>query len=187
MWASRTSIFLCIHWILSWVLNTSKVLNSVFSSSVLFVVTIQFGIHLQKNRGIYYSIQYSLIKILWYSVFNSVFTICNFKVFSIQLSIQQAEVLSTQYSTQCSNQFSVFTKYSTHDGIWSIQYSMYSVFTYSLVNLLLTPEIFGLFSGWWRFPTFWFFKYLDNNTVYSLGIGVYLCKRNPCRTKVLCV
>ena len=99
----------------------------------------QFGIHLQKNQGIHYSIQYSLIKILWYSVFNSVFTFCNFKVFSIQLSIQQAEVLSTQYSTQCSNQFSVFTQYSIHDGIWSIQYSMYSVFTYSLVSLIHVP------------------------------------------------
>ena len=135
MWASITFSFFGIHWILSWILNTSKVFNSVFSSSVLFVVTIQFCIHLQKNRGIHYSIQYSLIKILWYSVFNSVFTICNFKVFSIQ----QAEVLSTQYSTQCFNQFSVFTKYSIHDGIWSIQYSMYSVFTYSLVSLTPNP------------------------------------------------
>ena len=107
------------------------------------MVTIQFGIHLQKNRGIHYSIQYSLIKILRYSVFNSVFTICNFKVFSIQFSIQQAEVLSIQYSTQCSNQFSVFTQYSIHDGIWSIQYSMYSVLRYSLVSLDPHGECYG--------------------------------------------
>ena len=79
--------FFGIHWIPSWVLNTSKVFNSVFSSSVLFVVTIQFGIHLQKNRvftiqfsihwskfcGIRYSTHYSLFVTLKYSVFNSVF------------------------------------------------------------------------------------------------------------------
>ena len=115
----------------------------------------QFGIHPQKNRGIHYSIQYSLIKILRYSVFNSVFTICNFKVFSIQFSIQQAEVLSIQYSTQCSNQFSVFTQYSIHDGIWSIQYSMYSVFRYSLVSLFGTERArLGTFRGFLIF----FFK-----------------------------
>ena len=37
--------------------------------------------------------------------------------------------------------------------------------------------------GWW--PTFWFFKSLDNNMVYSYDIDVYVYKRNRCRTKVL--
>ena len=41
-------------------------------------------------------------------------------------------------------------------------------------------------NGGWG-PTFWFFKSLDNNMVYSLGIDIYMCKRNPCRTKVLWV
>ena len=40
--------------------------------------------------------------------------------------------------------------------------------------------------GWC--PTFWFFKSLDNNKVYiSLGIDVYVYKRNCCTTKVLWV
>ena len=39
--------------------------------------------------------------------------------------------------------------------------------------------------GWWR--TFLFFKFINNNMVYSLDIYVFLCKRNPCRTKVLWV
>merc|ERR1712035_98987 len=39
--------------------------------------------------------------------------------------------------------------------------------------------------GWWA--TFWFFKSLDNIMVNSLGIDIYVCKRNPCKTKVLWV
>ena len=35
--------------------------------------------------------------------------------------------------------------------------------------------------------TFWFFKSLENNMVYTLGIDVYVYKRNRCRTKVLWV
>ena len=51
---------------------------------------------------------------------------------------------------------------------------------------------FYLGGGWWVVdggwcPTFWFFKSLDNNMVYSLGIDIYMCKRNLCRTKVLWV
>ena len=42
----------------------------------------------------------------------------------------------------------------------------------------------GCGCGWW---TFFVFKSLDNNMVYSLGIDVYVRKRNPCRTKVLWV
>merc|ERR1712035_292502 len=35
--------------------------------------------------------------------------------------------------------------------------------------------------------TFFVFKSLDNNLVYSSDIDIYLCKRNLCRTKVLWV
>ena len=46
--------------------------------------------------------------------------------------------------------------------------------------------------GWWMVdggwcPTFWFFKSLENIMVYSLGIYIFLHKRNRCRTKVLWV
>ena len=37
---------------------------------------------------------------------------------------------------------------------------------------LLSAETFYLFSGWG--PTFWFFKSLEYNMVYSLGIYIYL-------------
>ena len=30
--------------------------------------------------------------------------------------------------------------------------------------------------GGWG-PTFWFFKSLDNNMVYSLGIDIYICAK----------
>ena len=39
--------------------------------------------------------------------------------------------------------------------------------------------------GWWR--TFLFFKFLNNNMVYSSDICAIVYKRNPCRTKVLWV
>ena len=44
---------------------------------------------------------------------------------------------------------------------------------------------FFYFGGWWC-PTFWFFKSLDNNMVYTLGIYVYIynysdkCRKNCC-------
>ena len=34
---------------------------------------------------------------------------------------------------------------------------------------------------------FFVFKSLENNMVYSLAIGIYICKRNLCRTKFLWV
>ena len=37
--------------------------------------------------------------------------------------------------------------------------------------------------GGWQ--TFFVFKSLDNNMVCSLGIGIYICKRNKCRTKFM--
>ena len=42
-----------------------------------------------------------------------------------------------------------------------------------------------MIDGGWR--TFLFFKSLDNNMVYSLGIDVYVYKRNRCTTKDLWV
>ena len=41
--------------------------------------------------------------------------------------------------------------------------------------------------GGWVLPTFWFFKSLDNTMVNSLGIYIFVHKRNRCRTKVLWV
>merc|ERR1712243_500595 len=41
--------------------------------------------------------------------------------------------------------------------------------------------------GGWAVSNFFFFKSLDNNMVYSLGIYVFVYKRNPCRSKVLWV
>ena len=41
--------------------------------------------------------------------------------------------------------------------------------------------------GGWGLPTFWFFKSLDNTMVNSLGIYIFVHKRNRCRTKVLWV
>ena len=45
------------------------------------------------------------------------------------------------------------------------------------------PDYFG--GGWGA--TFWFFKSLENNMVYSLGMSIYIGKRNRCKTKVLWV
>ena len=42
----------------------------------------------------------------------------------------------------------------------------------------------GCGCGW---GTFFVFKSLDNNMIYSSCIDIYLCKRNLCRTKVLWV
>ena len=41
--------------------------------------------------------------------------------------------------------------------------------------------------GGWAMPTFWFFKSLNNNKEYNLGVDVYLYKKNRCTTKVLWV
>ena len=45
--------------------------------------------------------------------------------------------------------------------------------------------------GWWvvtgGWRTFFVFKSLDNNMVYTFDIDVYVCKRNRCTTKVLWV
>ena len=44
---------------------------------------------------------------------------------------------------------------------------------------------YGTFGGWG--PTFWFFKSLDINIIYSLDSDVDEHKRNRCTTKVLWV
>ena len=52
------------------------------------------------------------------------------------------------------------------------------VFVWSFCFILIAG------GGW---LTFFVFKSLDNNTIYSLGVDVYIHKRNLCRTKVLWV
>ena len=64
------------------------------------------------------------------------------------------------------------------------------ILSYFIWISLLTLKTFVLF-GWWvvggGWRTFFIFKSLDNNMVYSLGIDVFLCNRKLCRTKVLWV
>ena len=45
----------------------------------------------------------------------------------------------------------------------------------------------GGVGGGWGSPTFLFFKSLDNNMIYSLGIYILISKRISCRTKFLWV
>ena len=57
-------------------------------------------------------------------------------------------------------------------------------------DVVLGMKIIFLFCGCWcwcGWSTFFVFKSLDNNMVYSLCIDVYLYERNRCTTKVLWV
>ena len=69
--------------------------------------------------------------------------------------------------------------------------SIWLTLLYYIRIWILSAEIIFLF-WWWRvgggrWATFWFFKSLDNNMIYSSGIYIFVYKRNPCRTKVLWV
>ena len=60
----------------------------------------------------------------------------------------------------------------------ALQLGDHLILLYFISISLLIPEIFVLFIRGWRVggarcPTFVFFKSLDNNMVYSLGIDVY--------------
>ena len=69
----------------------------------------------------------------------------------------------------------------------ALRLGVHLILLYFIRISFLTPETFVLF-GWWVVgPTFCFFKSLDNNMVYSLGLDVYVHKRNRCTTKVLWV
>ena len=61
----------------------------------------------------------------------------------------------------------------------------------SLIGLKIWRSL-GFGGGRWmvgggRWATFWFFKSLENNMVYSSGIYIFSHKRNRCRRKVLWV
>ena len=70
--------------------------------------------------------------------------------------------------------------------------SIWLTLLYYIRISLLSAEINVLFWWWmvdggWVLATFWFFKSLDNTMVNSLGIYIFVHKRNRCRTKVLWV
>ena len=127
-----TNEYPCIHWILSWILNTSLV----------------FGIHPQSEYWIPCCIQYSgdywILWWEWYSVFShkkktknysySVFSRENILSYKVIVSIHLCEKVSIQYSIQYSvmltGRYSVFNTVFSLDDIWGSQYStQYSVNT----------------------------------------------------------
>ena len=65
------------------------------------------------------------------------------------------------------------------------------ILLYFIRILVVGTEIIFLFwcgcgcGCWWR--TFFVFKSLNKNMVYTSGLDVYVCKRNRCTTKVLWV
>ena len=74
----------------------------------------------------------------------------------------------------------------------ALQLGVQLILLYFIRIPLLITETFFYFGGeWWVVgggwgPTFWFFKSLDNNMVYTLGIYVYIynysdkCRKNSC-------
>ena len=76
----------------------------------------------------------------------------------------------------------------------ALRLGVHLILLYFIRISLSTPKTFfylvvglGWAVGGGGCPTFLFFKSLDNNMVYSLGIYVFVYERNPCRTKVLWV
>ena len=69
----------------------------------------------------------------------------------------------------------------------ALRLGVHLILLYFIRISLLSAETFFLFWCGWR--TFFVFKSLDNNMVYSLGIGIYAFeyKMNLCITKVLWV
>ena len=74
----------------------------------------------------------------------------------------------------------------------ALRLRVHLILLYIIRILVVGTEIIFLFCGCgcgcgcgWR--TFFVFKSLDNNMVYTFDIDVYVCKRNRCTTKVLWV
>ena len=71
----------------------------------------------------------------------------------------------------------------------ALRLGVHLILLYFIRISLLYPKTFFLFCcgcgcGW---RTFFVFKSLDNNMIYSLDIDVYVNKINPCKAKVLWV
>ena len=76
----------------------------------------------------------------------------------------------------------------------ALRLGVHLILLYFIRILVVGTEIIFLFCGcgcgcgcWCGWRTFFVFKSLDNNMIYSSYITMYIYKRNPCRTKVLWV